>query len=86
MRLVGGFQTLLHYFGLWLYRALLQAVMQCVFVIGKPLLMLQSVKRGVAINRHHPQLHECLVHFLGFGKLSLLTTLWTTICFTTIAQ
>jgi len=36
-------------------------------VVGKLLLMLQSVKRGFAVDRYHPQLHECLVHFLCFG-------------------
>ena len=41
----------------------------CDLISGKPLLMLQSVKRGFAIDPNHPQLHECLVLFLQYGTL-----------------
>ena len=37
-------------------------------VSGKLLLMLQSVKRGHAVDPHHPEMHECIVRFLKTGK------------------
>jgi hypothetical protein len=37
---------------------------------GKLLLMLQSVKRGLAVEPDNPQLHECLVQFLNTGMLT----------------
>ncbi|GFO47570.1 N-alpha-acetyltransferase 15, nata auxiliary subunit-like [Plakobranchus ocellatus] len=35
---------------------------------GKLLLMLQSIKRGVAADRSNPQFHICLIHFLQYVK------------------
>ena len=37
-------------------------------VSGKLLLMLQSIKRGIAACPNDPKLHTCLVHFYMFGK------------------
>lgn len=37
---------------------------------GKLLLMLQSVKRGLALEPDNPQLHECLVQFLNTGMFA----------------
>lgn len=34
------------------------------FLAGKLLLMLQSLKRGRAVDPDHPQLHECLIEFI----------------------
>ena len=37
------------------------------WVTGKLLLMLQSLKRGHALDACHPLLHECLVKFIKLG-------------------
>ena len=40
-------------------------------VSGKLLLMLQSIKRGIAACPNDPKLHTCLVHFYMFGESPL---------------
>lgn len=42
------------------------------FVLEKYVLMLQSIKRALAIDPDHPWLHQCLVRFFkGGGRGSL---------------
>lgn len=50
----------------------LNAIIQIGFaflcLLGKFLLMLQSVKRAFAIDNNNPWLHECLIKFSKCGK------------------
>jgi hypothetical protein len=39
-----------------------------IFITGKIVLMLQSLKRGCQVERNSPQLHVCLLRFLLLSK------------------
>lgn len=50
--------------------------MVCLVFLEKYLLMLQSVKRALAIDPDHPWLHQCLVRFFKGGKGSCKSCVW----------